>query len=299
VADSPIIATTNLRKRYDGVDALAGLDLTVPQGSICGLLGRNGAGKTTTLKVLLGMVRPTSGSARVFGLAADDAAASVAIRRRSAFVSDEKELWRNLTVAQLVRLTAPCYPTWRGDLEQQYLRKLELPADRAVKHLSRGMRTRLALALALATGAELLLLDEPTSGLDPAASEEVLQALVAHAARTGATVLLSSHHLADVEQIADRIAIIDRGRVVTQGSLDELRARHCRVQLVFDGAAPEPAFRSPGIVAIRRNGRVISVLSSAGAAEVVAEARALEPESVDVLPVTLKEIFLETVGAES
>jgi ABC-2 type transport system ATP-binding protein len=298
VTDTPIIATSGLVKSYDGVEALAGLDLVVPRGSICGLLGRNGAGKTTTLKILLGMAFPTRGTAHVFGLAVDDAAASVAIRRRAAFVSDEKELWETLTVAQLIRLTAKCYPAWRSDLEQEYLRKFELPADRTVKHLSHGMRTRLALTLALATGAELLLLDEPTSGLDPAASEEVLQALIKHASRTGASVLLSSHHLHDVEQIADRVAIIDRGRLLTQGSLDDLRASYRRIQFVFDGAAPEPRLTSPGVVAVRRDGRVLSVLSSAGAEQLIAEARALQPVSVDVAPVTLKEIFLETVGTE-
>jgi ABC-2 type transport system ATP-binding protein len=298
VTDTPTIATKDLVKNYDGVEALAGVDLVVPQGSICGLLGRNGAGKTTTLKILLGMTFPTRGTAQVFGLAAVDPAASVAIRRRTAFVSDEKELWEAQTVAQLIRLTAQCYPRWRNDLEQDYVRRFELPADRVVKHLSRGMRTRLALTLALATGAELLLLDEPTSGLDPAASEEVLQALVTHAARTGATVLLSSHHLHDVEQIADRVAIIDRGRMVTQGSLDDLRASYCRIQLVFDGAAPETKLGAPGVVAVRRDGRVLSVLSSAGADQLIAETRALRPLSVDVAPVTLKEIFLETVGTE-
>jgi ABC-2 type transport system ATP-binding protein len=196
-------------------------------------------------------------------------------------------------------LTARFYPAWRGDLEQEYARKFELPMDRLVKHLSRGLRTRLALTLALCSGAELLLLDEPTSGLDPAATEELLQALVAHAARTGTTVLLSSHHLSAVEQIADRITIIDRGRTRVQGSLDELRASHRRVQLVFDGAAPDPEFRSPGVLSVRREGRVLTVLSSSGAEALVAEAQALEPVAIDVTQVTLKEIFLETVGVES
>jgi ABC-2 type transport system ATP-binding protein len=127
----------------------------------------------------------------------------------------------------------------------------------------------------------------------------VLQALVAHAASAGTTVLLSSHQLSDIEQIADRVAIIDRGRALTQGALDELRARHRRIQLVFAGPAPEPKFRSPGVIHVRREGRVLSVLSSAGADELLAEAQALRPTSVEVLPVTLKEIFLETVGGEN
>ena len=161
------------------------------------------------------------------------------------------------------------------------------------------MRTKLALLLALSTGAELLILDEPMSGLDPAATEEILRILVKQAGYDGSTVLFSSHQLADVEQIADHIAIVDRGRVVVDGTLDDVRAAYRRIQLVFDNAAPDHVFKSRGVISVRRNGRVVSVLSSGREEGVVAEARALSPVSVDVHPVTLKEIFLEAVGVEN
>jgi ABC-2 type transport system ATP-binding protein len=199
----------------------------------------------------------------------------------------------------MIRFTAPFFPRWRADLEQRYLRKFELPANRKVKALSRGTRTKLALLLALCRGAELLVLDEPTSGLDPAMTEEVLQAIVAHVASEELTVFFSSHQIAEVDQIADRLAIIDRGRVVVSGVLEDLRERYRRIQLVFAGDAPEPAFRAPGVVRVQRERRVLTVLSSAGAEQIVDEARALDPVSVDVVPVTLKEIFLETVAAEN
>jgi ABC-2 type transport system ATP-binding protein len=298
VADPLIIETADLHKRYDDVEAVRGLHLQVPAGSIFGFLGRNGAGKTTTIKVLLGMTRPTSGHARVFGLAADAQDTSVEIRRRTGFVSDEKGLYDYMTVEQMIRFTAPFFPRWRVDLEQRYLRTFELPLDRKIKALSRGTRTQLALLLALCRGAELLILDEPTSGLDPAMTEDVLQALVAHVGGEGMTVFFSSHQLAEVDQIADRVAIIDRGRVVVTGALDDLRENFRRIQLVFDGDAPEPAFRAPGVERVWRKGRVLTVLSSAGAERILEEARALEPVSVDVVPVTLKEIFLEAVTAE-
>src|SRR5205823_12352806 len=140
------------------VDAVRGLALRVPPSSIYGLLGRNGAGKTTTIKMLLGMVRPSSGQARVFDLAADDAASSVAIRRRTAFVGEEKDLYHAMTVEEMTRFTASFYPAWRRDLEARYLRTFDLPAGRRVKALSRGMRTKLALLLALCRGADLLIL---------------------------------------------------------------------------------------------------------------------------------------------
>src|SRR5262249_13735979 len=186
--DTLAVETADLCKAYGAIEAVRGLSLQVPAGSICGFLGRNGAGKTTTIKLLLGMARPTSGVARVFGLPAADPQSSVAIRRRTGFVSDDKDLYDYMTVAQMIRFTAPFFPQWRVDLETRYLHGFELPPDRKVKMLSRGMRAKLALLLALCRRADLLVLDEPTSGLDPAAIEEVLQAIVAHVAGEQATV---------------------------------------------------------------------------------------------------------------
>jgi ABC-2 type transport system ATP-binding protein len=299
VSDPFVIAASDLRKQYGGVEALRGLSLQVPTGSIYGFLGRNGAGKTTTIKVLLGMARPSSGTALVFGQPPTSPEASVAIRRRVGFVSDEKALYDFMTVDEMIRFTAPFFPRWRADLEQRYRRTFELPADRKVKALSRGMRTKLALLLALCRGADLLILDEPTSGLDPAMTEEVLQALVAHVASEEMTVFFSSHQISEVDQIADHVAIVDRGRAVVAGALDDLRVQYRRIELVFTGDAPEATFRSPGVERVRRKGRVLTVLSSAGSDRFVDEARALNPVSVDVAPVSLKEIFLETVVGEA
>ena len=290
-----IISMTGIRKSYGTVGALRGFDLDVPRGAIHGFLGRNGAGKTTALKILLGMTHADGGDARVFELDARDARASVEIRRRAAFVSEEKQLYPSMTAAELIRFTASFYPTWRRDLAQRYAKTFDVPLDRTIRALSLGTRTRLALLLALCRGAELLLLDEPTSGLDPAVAEDVLRALVAHAANEDATILFSSHQIAEVEQIAERVTIIERGRNVVSGALDYLRERYCRVQLVFAGDAPEAAFEG---ARVRRSGRVLNVFSQTGAARIREEARGLGAVSIDVFPVTLKEIFLETVAAE-
>ncbi len=299
MADACVIETAELRKDYGRIEALRGLNLRVPAGSIYGFLGRNGAGKTTTIKILLGMMRPSSGKARVFGLAANAGDASVDIRRRTGFVSEDKDLYSYMTVERIIRFTAAFYPRWRADLEKRYLRMFELRPEQKVKSLSRGMRTKLALLLALCRGAELLILDEPTSGLDPSVVDEVLQALVMHVGREEMTIFFSSHQIAEVEQIADRVTIIHRGHAVVTGALDDLQEKYRRIQMVFDGEAPAPAFRIPAVVSARREGRALTVLSSAGAEPVLQEARAFAPVSVDVVPVTLKEIFLESVREEA
>jgi ABC-2 type transport system ATP-binding protein len=296
VAESIIIETTGLTKRYKDVMALDGLGLAVPAGSIYGLLGRNGAGKTTAIKILMGMVRPTGGSASVFGLAADQAAPSVAIRKRTGFVDDGRDLYDFLTVAELIAFTASFFPRWRADMAARYLRSFDLPESRVVKALSRGARTKLALLLAFCRGAELLILDEATSGLDPAAAEEVLQALVGHVASEGATVFFSSHQIGEIEQIADHVAIIDRGRTILEGALDDLRQAYRRIEFVFDGDAPAAPLHSPGIERVERKGRVLSVLARGAGGEIIEEARALGSVSVETLPVTLKEVFLENVS---
>jgi len=289
------IETVDLQKRFDTIDALRGLNLRVPQGSIFGFLGRNGAGKTTTIKLLLGMARPTAGQARVLGLPADDAAASVNIRRRTGFVDENKALYDYMTVDEIIRFTAAFYSGWRRDLEKRYLHSFELPLHQKTTALSLGMRSKLSLLLALCRGVELLVLDEPTSGLDPAAREEVLQAIVTHVSTERLTVFFSSHQLADIDQIADHIAILDAGRTVVSGDLEDLRARYRRVQLVFNGDAPEITFHTPGIVRVRRQGRVLTAVSNAGSDALIEEAMRFGPVSADVMPVTLKDIFLESV----
>jgi ABC-2 type transport system ATP-binding protein len=295
VTDRTVIETTRLTKRYDDVEALSGLDLRVSPGSIFGFLGRNGAGKTTTIKLLLGIARPTSGEARVFGQSPVDPRGGVEIRARAAFVNDEKDLYDYMTVGEIIAFTRSFYPRWSGELEQKYLRRFELSPGREIKGLSRGTRTKLALLLALCRGAELLILDEPTSGLDPAMAEDVLQALVGHVAAQEATVFFSSHQLAEVEQIADHVAIIDRGRTVVAGALDDLRAQYQRIQLVFDADAPDVRIHTPGTHRLERRGRVITILSSGGETALLDELRGYRPASIDVSPVSLKDIFLESV----
>ena len=296
MAEVNVIEAADLRKTYEGVEALRGLSLKVPAGSIYGFLGRNGAGKTTAIKIFLGMTHATAGNARVFGADPAGQQSGLDVRRRVGFVSEEKELYAYMSVGEIIRFTAAFYPGWRRDLEQRYLRSFALAVDRKVKTLSRGMRTKLALLLALCRGAELLVLDEPTSGLDPAIIEEVLQALVSHVAGENMTVFFSSHQIAEVDQIADHVAIVHAGRTAVTGALDDLRENFRRVQLVFDGDAPAARFRAAGVLRVQRKGRVLTVLTNAGAESVLEEARALNAVSIDVVPVTLKEIFLEAVA---
>jgi ABC-2 type transport system ATP-binding protein len=298
--DTPIIEITGLRKAWNGIEVLRGLNVCVSPGSIHAFLGRNGAGKTTTIKILLDIARPTAGSARVFGLAANSAQDGVAIRARTGFVSEGKELYDDMTVAEIIDFTRGFYPRWRPDLEQRYRGQFGLNNAARVKTLSRGVRTKLSLFLALCRGADLLILDEPTAGLDPAVTEEVLQAIVSHVAGEGLTVFFSSHQIAEVEQIADHVTILSRGQSFLSGGLDDIREHWCRIHLTFETDAPQIALRIPGLIHSQRDGRTLTLLSNAGSEQILQEARALlRPIAADVFPVSLKEIFLHSTGEEN
>lgn len=289
-----VIEIDDLRKSFKGQRALDGLDLRVPAGSIFGFLGRNGAGKTTTIKVLMNFLRPDSGSAHVFGLPVGSAN-GIEIRRRIGFVTEEKELYPYMSVEQIIRFTRSFFPHWRADLEKRYLKSFDLPPKKSIPDLSKGMRSKLMLLLATCRGAELLVLDEPTDGLDPAAIEEMLRELVALSADEGVTIFFSSHQLAEVEQIADHVAIIDRGCAVVAGHLDDLKMRYQRVQVVLEQEMSPSVKWVDGVEQVYQEGRMISILASRNIDTILEQARSLRCSSVERFPVTLKEIFLESV----
>jgi ABC-2 type transport system ATP-binding protein len=289
----PVIETQELHKSFKGNEALSGLNLNVPAGSIFGFLGRNGAGKTTTIKLLMGFLKPDGGNARVFGLPATDADASVGIRRRVGFVAEEKDLYPYMTVQQIIRFTRSFFPKWRDDLGERYLRLFDLPVSRKISDLSKGMRSKLMLLLAISHGAELLILDEPTEGLDPVAVEDVLRELVALAAAEGTTIFFSSHQLEEVEQIADHVCIIDRGAAVVTGSLDDLKAQYQRLRIVLAEELRTPVDWVDGAEHVRQEGRTVEILARRNVDAILNQARALPGASVERFPVTLKEIFME------
>jgi ABC-2 type transport system ATP-binding protein len=293
-----VIETHDLTKRYGNFDAVRSLSLRVTGQRITGFLGRNGAGKSTTIKMLLGMTHPTSGTGSVLGRSITDARANTEVRREIAFVGEDKQLYGYMTVEQLIRFTKSFYPDWQPDVEQRLLKQYQLPQTRKVKALSKGMRTKLALLLAFCRRPALLILDEPSEGLDPVAIEELLQALVA-AAADGTTVFFSSHQIAEVERVAEHVCIIDHGQLVMNFSLEDMRQHYRRITLGFSDEQPAEKFRIQGIQQIQTSGRQVILLANQNADAIVELARTMEPVSVEVAPIGLREVFLETVKEEA
>lgn len=292
------IETTGLSKSYGDFQAVRGLSMRVPRGSITGFLGQNGAGKSTTIKMLLGMMKPSGGSARVLGHEATVERESIEMRKRVAYVAEDKRLYDYMTVGQMIAFTKAFYPTWRDDIEKKLLEEFRLPVDRATKKLSKGMRTQTALLLALARGAELLILDEPTEGLDPVVTEKVLQ-LVIGAAADGTTVFFSSHQIAEVEQIADRILLIDGGKLVLETTIDSIAQDFRKLRGVYAGQLPAGALSIEGVKRVAIDGRMVSVFASHNVDAIAARMAAHSPQGeIEILPVTLKDIVLESVRGD-
>ncbi|HYN29519.1 MAG TPA: ABC transporter ATP-binding protein [Dermatophilaceae bacterium] len=280
-----VIRTERLTKRYGSSPALVDLDLEVDRGEVFGYLGPNGSGKTTTIRLLLGLIRPTSGRAEVLG--GDARRDAVSIHRRVAYVPGDAALWPALTGAETLHLLGRVHgradPAYRDELVERF----ELDPSMRVRAYSKGNRQKLSLIAALMTRAELLVLDEPTGGLDPL-MEQVFRECVREAQAGGQTVFLSSHVLAEVEALCGRVGILRAGRLVECGSLDSMRLRSAlAVEATFDG--PVPDVRGiPGVadVAVEAGtlrcrvdgpvGPLLAVLARAGAVRVTSREPSLE-----------------------
>src|SRR5258708_27129355 len=227
MTNTPVILTRDLTKSYGSLAAVQELNLSVGPHRITAFLGQNGAGKSTTIKMLLGMVRPSCGEGTVLGKRITNAQENRNMRRRVAYVAENKPLYGYMTVEQTIRFASSFYSDWRADVARRLLNEYKLPPERKVKALSKGMRTKLALLLAFARRPELL---------DPVGIEHLLQMLVAQAAE-GVAIFFSSHQIAEVERVADHVCILDNGHLLVDASLDQLRQSYRRIDLVF---ASEP-----------------------------------------------------------
>lgn len=218
---SEVFAWDQVTKRFGSQLALSRFSLSSEPGSVVALLGDNGAGKTTAIRILLGLLEPTSGRSHVFGL--DSQANGQVIRQRVGYVPDRPALYEWMTIEQIGWFAAGFYADGFYQRFCEYVGQFGLPIDKKIKSLSKGMRSKVSLALCMGHEPELLVLDEPTSGLDPVVRREFLESMVDVAAR-GRTVLLSSHQIAEVERIADTIAIIRQGELLLVERLDKLKS---------------------------------------------------------------------------
>jgi ABC-2 type transport system ATP-binding protein len=293
-----VIETERLTKSYGSHRGIVEVDLAVQEGEVFGFLGPNGAGKTTTIRTLLDLIRPTSGSARVFGIASS--ADPVAIHRRIGYIPGEFALYDRLTGSQ----TLEYFANLRGGVDPAYQRSLverfELDPSRRFKEYSKGNKQKVGVIIALQHRPELLVLDEPTSGLDPLV-QQTFFATLREAVGAGATVFLSSHILSEVEKSADRVAIIRDGRIVKTDTVEGLRdLAHHQVELRFAGPVPAAEFEGlPGVSDLVADDHVLRMRVAGAITPVVRAAARYELLDFVSREPSLEETFLAQYGREA
>src|SRR5215213_5094342 len=283
----PVIETQKLTKSYGKFRGIVDVDLAVEAGEIFGFLGPNGAGKTTTIRILLDLIRPTSGQAKVFGI--DSSSDPVAIHRRIGYLPGEWNLYDRLTGSETIRYFA----NLRGGLDQAYVDQLDLDPTRRFREYSRGNKQKVGLITAFQHRPELLVLDEPTSGLDPLV-QQTFNELLFEAKAEGRTVFLSSHIISEVERTCDRVAIIREGRIVRLDTVEGVRnlAAH-EVELRFAGPVdPAPFAALDGVGNIAAEGRTLRMLVSGAIAPVVRLAGQYDLVDFVSREPSLEEVFL-------
>lgn len=285
------IRTENLVKKFWRVEALNGLSMDVPDGAVYALVGPNGAGKTTAIRILMNIFGPTSGRAEVLGVES----ARIAGRAFTSigYVSENQELPEWMRVGAFLEYLRPFYPTWDRALEDELVRQFDLPRDRKLGNLSRGMRMKAALASALAYHPKLIVLDEPFTGLDPLVRDELIQCLLERAEES--TIFVSSHDLAEIESFASHVGYLEQGRLRFSEELAHLVERFREVQVTFEGAPRLPEKAPESWMQMNSSAVVVRFIESRFEPERTrAEIRGVFGEVRDVTfsPMTLREIFL-------
>ena len=293
-----IIETQQLTRRYWRTEALRDLTLAVPAGSVFALLGANGAGKTTAIKVLMNLLPPSGGEARVLGV--DTRRLGERERAQIGYVSENQVLPPWMTVRQLLDYCRPFYPTWDRALESKLMTQFDLPAERKIRHLSRGMRMKAALLSSLAYRPKLLVLDEPFSGLDPLTRDDLVHGLLEAAVHGEWSVLVSSHDIEEVERLADHDSLLDAGRLQFSESTVALLGRCRRVEVTLSDISPAAPYPPSGWLEYEQAGGLVRFVDTHYEREATGRlCRERFPAgSLTVQPLTLREIFITLARAK-
>ena len=291
--EQSVVDVKELSRWFGGKNALDGVSFRATAGQVYGLVGANGAGKTTLLKHLLGLLRATTGSVRVFGL--DPVREPVRVLSRVGYLSEERELPEWMRVDELMRYTQAYHPTWDASYAHELLETFALDPGKKIKDLSKGMRAQAGLIAAVAYRPELLILDEPSSGLDAVVRRDILDAIVRAVADDGRTVIFSSHLLDEVERMSDHVTMIQNGRVTLSGVLDDVRRDYQRSRVRFAEHFNQPPILDTALL-LEGSGRTWSVIHSGSLENFRASVLARGGEVVESRDATLEEIFLARAG---
>jgi ABC-2 type transport system ATP-binding protein len=287
-----VLETQGLTKYYGNKLALDHIDLKIPRGCICGFVGRNGSGKTTAIKLMLGFLKPTVGSSKLLGC--DSQNLTPELRQRIGYVAEGHRLIRWMTIAEIAKFQSAFYPEqWDSKFFWDMIEYFDLSKKQKIKHLSNGQRAQVSLALTLAPNPELLIMDDPTLGLDAAIRRQFLEGIIELIMRQGRTILFSSHILGDIERVADKIVVIDKGVIRADCPLERFRASVKKVRFVFNQSSPQTA-DIEGLLHLRRNDKELELVLVGTADEKIAEwSKSAGAQEYQIIKQTLEDQFIE------
>jgi len=287
-----MIVVKDAVKKFDGFAALDGASLSVPTGSVYGLVGPNGAGKSTIIRHLTGICRQDEGTVRIGG---EDVWENAGLKAKIAAIPDDWYYFMQSTVRDMMRFYRGFYPSFSMERYEKMKEIFNIDEKRTIRRLSKGMQKQVAFWLALSCMPDYLILDEPVDGLDPVMRRQVWSLVLGDVAQRGTTVLVSSHNLRELEDVCDHVGIMDHGKVLLERSLAQLQDNMVKLQVVFqDGVTEVP----PGLPVLHasRVGRIHTLIMRMSADEATARLAAYNPMLVDAVPLTLEEIFIYELG---
>ncbi|WP_369902778.1 ABC transporter ATP-binding protein [Bacillus manliponensis] len=290
-----MLQVENLKKTIDGQIIFENISFTLQKGSIVGLLGRNGAGKTTMLRTLVGILDPNEGTVTYNGVNIHN---HPEIKQKVAYVPDSSQVLSGYTVKEIVTFYKAVYENFDEEYFYKLLERFNLPNKR-IRSYSRGMKALLAMILAFCTGVEYIILDEPTNGLDPIVKRQILQFLIEEVAEREVTILISTHHLDEVEKIADTIIILKDHTIASITALDDVKTRYAKIQVAYERLLPQKLENLYNVKLLNQTGKVYTILIEGNVSATLEKFHKEQPLLLEELPMSLEDIFVTTFEGDS
>lgn len=290
-----MIEIRNLEKSFDGFKALDKTNITVPSGSVYGLVGPNGAGKSTVIRHLLGIYKQDAGTVKIDG---DDIWENNILKARCASIPDDWFYYPNATIKEMMSFYKGIYPSFSKERYEKLKEAFQIDEKKTIRHLSKGMQKQVAFWLALSSMPDYMILDEPVDGLDPVMRRQVWSLLMGDVSERGTTVLVSSHNLRELEDVCDHVGIMDKGKILLERNLCELQDNMVKLQVVFGEGITEVPKELP-VLHASKLGRVHTLIFRMNADMAIEMLKPYSPMIVDAIPLTLEEIFVYELGGEN
>ncbi|EJQ47353.1 hypothetical protein IEE_01357 [Bacillus cereus BAG5X1-1] len=290
-----MLKVTNLKKTIDNQTILDDVSFTLQKGSIVGLLGRNGAGKTTLLRTMVGILDPDEGTVTY-----DDVNVHKhpEIKQKVAYVPDSTNILSGYTVKEIAKFYKAVYTNFDEEYFYQLLERFNLPEKR-IRSYSRGMKALLAIILAFCTGVEYIILDEPTNGLDPIVKRQILQFLIEKVSEREITILISTHHLDEVEKIADTVIILKDHTIASITALEDTKSRYAKIQVAYERSLPQKLENLKHVKILNQTGKVYTILIEGNVAATLEKFHKEQPLLIEELTMSLEDIFITTFEEDS